>query len=183
MPKKLRGKKWYVLIAPKMFKEKVIGETPVGDPKSLMGRIVDVHLIKLIDDLSKYYIKFYFKVTNIEENKAFTEFQGLECLRDYISRMIRYGIKKIDAIQDLKTKDGKKIRVKTLTITNKKMKKNVKIALKKFVQKKMKEEVESSELDKFLESVIYDNIKKSVIDEGSKLYPIRSFEIKKIERL
>lgn len=183
MPRKLKGKKWYALVAPNMFEEKIIGGTPVGDPKSLKGRTVDVNLVKLIDDLSKYYIKFYFKVKGVEGDKAFTEFEGMECLKDYLSRMIRYGIKKIDTVQDLKTKDGKKIRVKTMIVTSKKMKKNVKIALKKFVQKRIKEEVESKPLDEFLEGVIYDEIKKSLINEGSKIYPIRSFEIKKIERL
>lgn len=183
MPKKLKGKEWYILVAPKIFKEKVIGETPVGDPKTLIGRKVDAYLINLIDDLSKYYLKFYFKVNDIKENKAHTEFAGLECLRDYISRLIRYGIKRIDTIQDLTTKDEKKIRVKTITITSKKMKKNVEAGLKKFVEEKFKKEVESSKLDEFIEKIINDTIKNSIINEGSKIYPIRAFEVRKVERL
>jgi len=110
MPKKLRGKGWYTILAPKMFKERIIGETPVGDPKTLMNRRLDVHLINLIDDLSKYYIKIFFKIKEIKEDKAYTEFDGLECLRDYISRLIRYGITRIDTIQNLTTKDGKKLK-------------------------------------------------------------------------
>lgn len=183
MPKKLKGKEWYSILAPKMFKEKIIGETPVGDPKTLIGRKVDVHLINLVDDLSKYYMKFYFKVTDIKESKAYTEFAGLECMRDYISRMIRYGIKRIDIIQDLVTKDKKKLRVKTLVITNKKMKKNVEIALKELVEEKLKKEIESDKLDEFIEKIIDDTIKKSILNEGSNIYPIRAFEIRKVEVL
>jgi ribosomal protein S3AE len=183
MAKKLKGKEWYVLIAPRFFNNKKIGETPVGDPKTLMGRKIDIHLINLIDDLSKYYIKFYFKVNEIKDNKAYTEFAGLECLRDYISRMIRYGIKRIDTVQDLITSDEIKLRVKTVTITSKKMKKNVEIELKKFVEEKMKKNVESNKLDDFIEKTIYDNFKRSLIKEGSKIYPIRTFEIRRVERL
>ena len=183
MPKKLKGKEWYVLVAPNMFKEKIIGETPVGDPKTLIGRRVDVNLIKLVDDLSKYYMKFYFKIKHVKENKAYTEFDGLECLRDYISRLIRYHIKRIDIIQDLTTKDGVKIRVKTIIITRKKMKKSVEINLKEFVQDKIKKEIESSKLDEFIENIINDTLKNSVMNEGSKIYPIRAFEIRKVERL
>jgi len=183
MPKKLKGKEWYTLVAPKMFKEKVIGETPVGDPKMLIGRKIDVYLINLIDDLSKYYLKFYFKVNNIKENKAYTEFAGLECLRDYISRTIRYGIKIIDTIQDLTTKDEKKIRVKTITITNKKIRKIVEISLKKFVEENFKKAVEANKLDEFIEKIINDTIKNSIINEGSRIYPIRTFEIRKVEML
>jgi len=183
MAKKLKGKEWYVLIAPKLFNEKEIGETPVGDPKTMIGRKVDVHLINLIDDLSKYYLKFHFKVKEIKGEKAYTEFAGFECLRDYISRMIRYGIKKIDTVQDLTTSDKVKLRVKTVTITSKKMKKNVEIELKKFVEEKMKKNVETNKLDEFIEKTIKDTFKNSIIDEGSKLYPIRTFEISKVERL
>jgi len=183
MAKKLKGKEWYVLIAPKLFKQKEMGETPVGDSKTLIGRKVDVHIINLIDDLSKYYIKFYFKVKEIKEGKAYTEFAGFECLRDYISRMIRYGIKKIDTIQDLTTSDKVKLRVKTVTLTSKKMKKNVEIELKKFVEEKMKKNVETNKLDEFIEKTINDTFKNYMINEGSKLYPIRAFEIRKVERL
>jgi ribosomal protein S3AE len=183
MAKKLRGKEWYVMVAPKLFKEKEIGETPVGDAKSLIGRKVDVYLINLIDDLSKYYIKFYFKVNEIKENKAYTEFAGFECLKDYISRMIRYGITRIDIVQDLTTSDKVKLRVKTIIITSKKMKRNVEIELKKFIEEKMKKNVETNTLNEFIEKSVSDNIKNSVIDEGSKIYPIRFFEIRKVEIL
>ena len=183
MAKKLKGKEWYVLKAPKLFKEKEIGETPVGDPKTLIGRKIDVHLISLIDDLSKYYIKFYLKVKEVKGDKAYTEFAGFECLRDYISRMIRYGIKKIDTIQDLTTSDKIKLRVKTITLTSKKMKKNVEIELKRFVEKKMKKNVETNTMNEFIEKTINDTFKDSIINEGSKLYPIRTFEIRKVERL
>ena len=183
MAKKLKGKEWYILTAPKFFKQKEIGETPVGDSKTLIGRKIDVYLINLVDDLSKYYIKFYFKVKEIKEDRAYTEFAGFECLRDYISRMIRYGIKRIDTIQDLTTSDKIKLRVKTITITSKKMKKNVEIELKKFVEEKMKKNVETNKLNEFIEKTINDNFKNSLINEGSKIYPIRTFEIRKVERL
>jgi len=183
MAKKLRGKEWYVLVAPKLFKEKEIGETPVGDTKTLIGRRVDAHLINLIDDLSKYYIKFFFKVKEVEDNKAKTEFAGLECMRDYISRMIRYGIVRIDTIQDLTTSDKVKLRVKTITITSKKIKKDVEITLKRFVEEKIKKVVESNKLDDLIKKIINDDIKRNIFDEGSKIYPVRTFEIRKIERL
>ena len=183
MPKKLKGKEWYNLLAPKLFNEKVIGGTPAGEAKTLMGRVIEVHLINLLDDLSKYYMKLYFKLIDVKEKIAYTEFAGLECLRDYISRMIRYGIKRVDTVQDLMTEDKKKIRVKTIIITSKKIKKNVSTTLKKFVEENIKKEVESNKTDKLLEDIINDTIKMSIMNEGSKIYPIRSFEIRKVETL
>ena len=183
MAKKLRGKEWYVLVAPKLFKEKEIGETPVGDAKTLIGRKIETYLINLIDDLSKYYLKFHFKVKEIEDNKAKTEFAGLECLRDYISRMIRYGIVRIDTIQDLTTSDKVKLRVKTITITSKKIRKNVEISLKRFVEEKIKKNVESTKLNDLIRKIITDDLKRNILNEGSKIYPVRTFEVRKVERL
>ena len=136
MAKKLRGKEWYTLVAPKLFGEKVIGETPVGDPETIKNRVVSVSLVNLISDTSKFYFKFNFKVNDVKENKAFTEFWGFECLRDYISRMIRHGILRIDNIIDVTTKDGKKLRVKTITLTTKKAKKEIEVLLKRDWKKK-----------------------------------------------
>ncbi len=183
MRKKLKGKEWYTLIAPKIFKDKVIGETPAGDVKTLIGRVIEVYLINLIDDLSKYYIKFYFKVVDVKDKNAYTEFAGCECLRDYISRFIRYGIKRIDTVQDLTTDDKKKVRIKNIIITSKKIKNDVVISLKKFIEDKTKKEVESSKLDELIEKIINDDIKESIINEGSRIYPIRAFEIRKVEIL
>ncbi len=183
MSKKLKGKEWYNIIAPKLFKEKNIGGTPANEPKSLIGRVIEVHLINLIDDLSKYYMKLYFKIIDIKENNAYTEFNGLESLRDYISRSIRYGVKRIDTVQDLTTEDKKKTRVKTIIITSKKIKKNVVTTLKKFIEDVVKKEVESNTLDKLIEKIIDDTIKRTIIDEGGRIYPIRAFEVRKVEML
>jgi ribosomal protein S3AE len=179
----MKGKEWYVLLAPKLFKEKEIGETPVADAKTLINRQIEVYLMNLIDDFSKYYMKFFFKVKEIEDDKAKTEFSGLECLRDYISRMIRYGIARVDTVQDLITSDKVKLRVKSIIITNKKIRKNVEINLKNLIEDMIKKTVESNKLDDFIKKVISDDLKNSVLNEGSKIYPIRNFEIRKVEML
>ena len=136
MGKKLRGKEWYTIISPKIFGEKPIGETPVGDPETIKGRVISLSLINITNDPSKYYFKFSFKIKDLKNNKALTEFWGFECLRDYISRMIRHGILRIDNVVDLVTKDGKKMRVKTITLMSKKAKKEIELAIRKFIDEK-----------------------------------------------
>jgi len=183
MAKKLRGKEWYSLVAPKLFGEKVIGETPVGDPETIKNRVVSVSLVNLINDTNKYYFKFSFKVNDVKENKAFTEFWGFECLRDYISRMIRHGVLRIDNIIDVTTKDGKKLRVKTITLTSKKAKKEIELSLRRFIRERLEEKIPKMNLDDFIQRVLDNSIKGSIIDEGSKIYPIYKFELRKVERL
>ena len=55
MAKKIKGKDWYTIIAPKIFQEKVLGETPGDDVKKVINRSVEVPLVLLTNDMSKYY--------------------------------------------------------------------------------------------------------------------------------
>lgn len=183
MAKRLKGKEWFTLVAPKLFDEKVIGETLSGDPDMLLGRRVEVSSMNLINDMSKYYIKIYFKIHKIKEDRAYVQFDSFECLRDYISRFIRHRIDRIDTIQDLKTKDNKKIRVKAISIANRRVKRSIEKEIRTFVRDAIKKEVEKNDLDGFLEIILNDSLKNYVLNEGSKIYPLRAFEIRKMEVL
>jgi len=183
MAKRLKGKEWYTIIAPKLFGEKILGQTPAGDPETLKNRVVTVSLVNLTNDPSKYYLKFNFKIKGMKEKKLFTEFYGFQCLRDYISRMIRHGILRIDNVHDIQTKDGVKLRIKTITLTSKKAKKVIEINIRKFIKEKLEEDISSMDLDEFIRKVLDDSLKKHLINEGSKIYPIYNFEIRKVERL
>jgi small subunit ribosomal protein S3Ae len=183
MAKKLKGKGWYNIVAPKNFRSKDLGKTPAGDPSTLIGRKVDVSVINLLNDPNKYYFKFKFKIVNLDGTKALTEFNGLVCLRDYISRMVRHGVTRLDTVQDLETADKKKIRVKTITLISRKSRKDIEVLMRRFIKEKVKENVESMKMNDFLEKVLNDSLKREIKEKGGKIYPIRAFEIRKIEVL
>lgn len=181
MVKKTKGKEWFTIVAPKVFNERELAKTMAADPNSLVNRRIAVGLIELTNDFSKYYMKFFFRIKRVEGGKAFTEFDGTECLRDYISRMVLRRVRRIDTVQDLMTKDGKKIRVKGLAITSRKINSIVQKTVRKKIKEVIKTEVEGSKFDDFIRKIISDSIKKKVLREGRKIYPIRNFEIRKTE--
>jgi len=181
MAKKIKGKDWYVLIAPKIFQEKVLGETPSDDPKKIISRTVEIPLVLLTNDMSKYYFKVKMKVVRVDGLKAYTEFAGLECLRDHIARVIRHRVTRIDTVQRLETKDGKKIAVKTVIVTNRRVTKGVEKDIKKFVEDLIAATVKESSLDEFVTKILKDSIKQRVLKEGSKIYPLKFFEVRKLE--
>ena len=77
-------KQWYEIISPKMFGEKVVGETLAVDPKSLVGRKIEVSLMELSRNYSQFYIKLEFRVEKVEGNKAFTTFVGHDIMRERV---------------------------------------------------------------------------------------------------
>ncbi|MEM7821680.1 MAG: hypothetical protein QXX38_02620 [Candidatus Aenigmatarchaeota archaeon] len=183
MKKKAKIKKTYAIILPKVFGEKNIGITFASEQKQLIGREIIVSALEIIDNVNKYYLKLLFKINKVEEDKAFTEFHGMECLQDYISRMVVRRVRRIDTIQDLLTKDKVKLRVKSICVVSRKAKKSVQDSVSMKIKETIKKEVESNDLDDFIKKLISDEIKNKVLAEARKIYPIKNFEIRKVEVL
>lgn len=181
MAVKQKGKQWFTILAPEIFNKKEIGETTSNTPETLIGRSLNLNAVELTNDINKYYIKLKFKITSVDGDKAFTQFCGSECLQDYISRMVLHRIRRIDSIQDLKTVDNIKIRVKCLTIVSKKVKSSITVKIREFVSSIIKEEVQESTLDEFIQKLLSNEIKTKIIKGGRTIYPIRNFEIRKTE--
>lgn len=181
MAVKLKGKQWFTILPPKYFGEREMGKTIASTPEVLVGKTVNLSAVELTNDINKYYLKLKFKITSVNGDKAFTQFSGSECLQDYISRMVLHRIRRIDSIQDLKTSDNVKIRVKGLTIVSKKMKSSIAAKIREFVSEMIKKQVEESTLEEFLQKMLSNEIKNKILREGRRIYPIRNFEIRKTE--
>lgn len=179
--KKAKSKEWFTIIAPKMFEEREIGKTMTSDPDTLIGRRITTSMMEISTDVSKYYLKFFFKIVKIDGNKAMTDFDGSECLRDYISRMVQRMVRRIDTVQDLKTKDGIGIRMKALAVISKKMKTSTSKVMRSEIKQMIKDEVEKSTLEELVQNTISDEIKNKIFQKVRKIYPIRNFEIRKTE--
>lgn len=181
MVKKGKKKDWFPIVVKPFNKE--ITKTLADEPEKLIGRELSVSLLELINDFNKYYMKFFFKIKKVEDGKAIAEFHGSECLRDYISRMVVRRVRRIDVIQTLETKDKVKIRVKSLVVVSKRVKSTMEKTIRKKVEEIIKDFVENSSLEEFVQKIISDEIKNKVVKEVSKIYPVRHFEIRKTEVL
>lgn len=181
--KKIKGKEWFSIILPKYFDGKEIGKSLASSPENLLNKRVIVSAVDLTNDFSKYYLKLSFRVNSINGNQALTEFDGSECLRDYISRMVLRRVRRIDSIQDLTTKDGKKIRVKGLAIIYRRVKSSIQRSVRKRMESLLENIVTNSTLEEFVKKMVSSEIKDMVFKELGKIYPIRNFEIRKTEVL
>ncbi len=179
--KKAKAKQWFKIIAPKMFGEKEIGTTLSFTPENLVGKNISLTAIELTNDMSKYYIKFNFKITRVDGDRALTEFYGSECMHDYVSRMVVRHIRRIDTVQKLVTKDGVKITVKTLATISKKATSSIEVKFREFISNMMKDIVKNLTLEDFVKKMIANEIKAKVLKECRRIYPVRNFEIRRTE--
>ena len=180
--KKSRAKQWVALIAPDYLGSIELGKTPVDEPEKVVGRRITVNALEVIPT-NKFYLKLFFKVMKLNGANAQTEFDGSECLRDYISRMVLRRVSRIDTVQDLVTKDGKKIRVKGLAVISRKARRNVQLTVKEIILQMIKGLVENSTLPEFVEKLFADEVKNRVLQEVRRIYPVRNFEIRKTQMM
>jgi len=174
-------KHWYDIVAPSMFENKVIGETLTADPKQLIGRKIEVSVMDLTNDYSKFYMKVQFQIEKLDGNKAHTKFIGHYCMRERIYRMIQRRIRRVDSIQDVKTKDGKTIRVKTVFILLKRINTSVKDATRRKSRELIDKIAGETDFNDFIKLIIKGELQQKIRKDVSKVYPIGDLEIRKTE--
>jgi len=180
MAKAKKQKVWLKIVSPSYLGGKILGEIPANEPEAVLGRRIIISAIDVLEDLNKYYIKFSFKVGKVEGENAYLYFDGLECTRDYISRMIRRRVDVIDLVFDKKTKDGIDLRIKMIVVTRK-VPRGIRTKIRKILMDVVGKDIENLSLKEFLSKVLSDDYKKSLEQTIKKIYPPRFLEFRKIE--
>ena len=174
-------KQWYEIMSPKLFGEKVVGETLAVDPKNLIGRKVAVSLMEVSRNYSKFYIKLDLQIDRVEGGKAFTKFVGHDIMRERVYRMVQRHGRRVDVVQDVTTKDGKKVRIKTVFMLIKRVGKSTKDAARKMAKDMVDDMAKEMTFEEMINSIIAGDIQHDIRKECTKIYPIGSIEIRKTE--
>lgn len=179
--KKTKTKEWYSIIAPKMFDEREIGKTTLSDPDHLIGRKVNLSALELADDFSKYYLKISFQINRVEDQKAYTTFSGTEVTKDFISRLVVRRVRRIDNVENVTSKDGAKLVIKTVAIAPRRIKSSIQKVIRVEIKSMIKDEVEKLTLEEFVQTMFSDDLKNKILRHIRRIYPVRTFEIRKVE--
>ena len=122
IPKKAAGKRrarqWYKILAPPIFNEAELGETPTNDPSQLIGRVTEATLQEITGDAARTHVKLNFQIDSIDGLTARTKLMGHELTSDYVRRLVRRRRSKMDMACNVTTKDGYTIRIKPMIVTN-----------------------------------------------------------------
>jgi small subunit ribosomal protein S3Ae len=182
MVSKLKGKEWYKIVAPSFFGDFVIGETMAISSNLLKGRTVETSLTDITGDPNKCYLKFFFKIDEVKENKALTKFIGHDCTRDFLARIVRTRSTRIDTNNIIKLLDNN-IRVKTIAISNRRVSKSVAMSIRKNISEAVVNDLSKLKTEEFIRELISGNLQSKIRKIISKVYPLRWFEFRKTEVL
>jgi len=183
MKDKWKAKTWYNVLAPPSFDNVTIADTLADKPANLINRVTEVSLQDLTNDFRKSHIKLYFKIHNVEETNAHTQFVGHTLTSDYLRRMIRRKRSKIDGVYDATTRDGATIRVKPFATTDKRIQNSQRKIVRETMKKIILDQAKVSTLSEFVKCIIDGKIGSDIYKNCKKLYPVKRVEVYKTQVL
>lgn len=176
-----KAKHWYNLVAPEMFGKANIGETVADVPEKLVGRVIEVTLGELTNDLSKQNIKLILKVDSVGGDSAYTKFTGHQLTADYLRSLVKRSTSNIETNISVSTKDGYTIRVKPSCYTIKRARANQVKAIRAVMNTVIAARAKEMDLDQFIQEVVTGKLSASIYHDVKPIYPLRRVEVRKTE--
>ncbi|MGD0995921.1 MAG: 30S ribosomal protein S3ae [Candidatus Bathyarchaeia archaeon] len=180
---KWRGKGWYMVVAPSFFGNYELGSIPAQEPEQLIGRVVETTLYDITSDFSHHYLKMFFQINEIDGKTAKTLFKGHEYSRDYLRSLVRRRTTKVDALINLTTKDGFKLRIAVSALTLSRIKTSQEKIIRKIMEKIIHEKAIALSLDQFVQEMVLGKIASDIYNQAKEVAPLRHVGIRKSKLL
>lgn len=174
-------KRWYKIIAPRIWDEREVGETAASDEGLLYGRSVEVPASMLTGGMghAHYFVKF--RISQVVGSEARTEFLGYALDNAFIKRLTRRHSSKVEYVFDVTTRDGATLRVKAVTWTAVKISNPKKTAIRKIMQDMIAERAKKLGKDELMKEFIIGDLMQKIASEANRIAPVRRTEVAKVQ--
>lgn len=171
------------MLAPSAFGFAEIALVPANDAGALLGRTVEISFFDITKDVSQLPTKLKFQIVDVKGNAAYTQLKLIELTRDYIRSLVRRGTSRIDAIVDVETADGVRLRVMGMVVTQRRVKTSQKRAIRRMMFDLITSKASSMKFDEFVQEVVLGKLAAEIEVAAKKIYPVRKAEIRKVKVL
>ncbi|MCX8198066.1 MAG: 30S ribosomal protein S3ae [Candidatus Micrarchaeota archaeon] len=180
---KWKTKSWYSVIAPEMFESKEIGQIVSSDESNLLNRKIKVGLGELLGSFSQSsaYTSIFFRVKEVKGKSAYASFVGHELMPGYVRTLARRRRSVISQVDDVATKDGVRIRIKTICVSGVKVSESVRTDTRKAISSAIKELAKQSEFSALVQEIVFGKFSAKVFNAIKKIGPLKRVEIRKTE--
>jgi small subunit ribosomal protein S3Ae len=179
---KWKLKKWYTILAPESFDRKEIGETVASDPQYLLNRVVKIPLSDLTGQPTQTsmftFVKF--RIKDVKGETAYTDIIGHELSSTYLKTLVRRKRAVVSVVKDVKTKDGKVVRLKVVAVTDSKVPRNTKRNLHHEIVAEL-EEASKLPFDQLMQEAIFGKINMRIFNRLKQITAMRRVEVRKSE--
>ncbi len=175
---KTKKKRWFSIIAPKIFLEQEIGESYAENIYDLKGKYVRLNLMSLTNDPKKRGINIIFKVDGIKGDRATTRIIGYYLVPATIKRMVKRGKDRLDVYVREKTKDGQEVIIKPMLITKSRTKGSVQTNLINSTKLLLLKKIKEKTYDDLIQNIVQQSIQREIAQTLKKIYPISIVQIR-----
>jgi len=176
---KWKKKQWYTIIAPAEFDRKFLGETVAEKPKNIVGRIVKVDLGQLTGQRQKRHISVLFKVEKVEGNNASCIVLGHSISFGFLNRLVRRRSSKIETVQTVKTTDNKRVKIKSVALSVRKLSRKQETAIRKTMIEAIEKIAIKKNFALLSQEVIFGVVASKIFKQLTKIAPLKRVEITK----
>ncbi len=180
--KQKKKKKWFPIIAPKIFGESVIGESYVDSSEALMGKYVTANLSTVTNDMKNQNINIRFRVTSVKEGKGYSEVVDFRLIQSFVKRLVRRGRTKVDDSFIARTKDGIRVRVKPLVITKNRCVGSIATKIRLTTRDFLKKKISEQSFVQSVQDILAGKFQKELKPLLNKIYPIKSVDVRSFGR-
>ncbi|MDP6670610.1 MAG: 30S ribosomal protein S3ae, partial [archaeon] len=170
---KWKRKKWFKVYSSKEFDQKEIAETPAEKEKTIPGRSIKANLGDLTGERQKRHITITFKITEVKGQQAYTEIVKHEASHGYINRLVRRKSSKIEAVQTVVTKDNRKVKVKTLALSQRKLDRRQEMAIRKGIVESVEISAAKNDFSPFIQLVVFGVLASKLFKDLKKVAPLK----------
>ncbi len=179
---KWKLKKWYTILAPDSFDKREIGETVASDPELITGRVLKIPLADLTGQPTQTsmftFVKF--RVADVKGESAYTELIGHELSPTYLKTIVRRRKSVVNVVRDVKTKDGKIVRLKVLAVTGSRVTRNTKTNIHHAIVEEI-EKLKDMSFDQLMQEVIFGKISTKIFNRLKEITAMKRVDVKKTE--
>ncbi len=180
---KWKKKRWFKIIAPAEFDRKTLGETPAEKPDLLVGRTIKINLGDLTSERKQRHITITFMIESVQGDNAFTITKGHSVDNSYMKRIVKRRRSKIEIVQTVTTQDNAKIKIKTITVTTKKISKIQKTEIGHIMRELIEYAAAKKSFRQLEQEAVFGILALKILKKSKKIAPIKRVEIIKTKAI
>ena len=182
---KWKMKTWYTLVAPEIFESKELGQVVSSDEVNLKNRVIRIGLGDMLGSFSQgtAYTVLYFRVSGVTGKTAHTKFIGHELVPGYIRTLARRRRSLMSQVDDVVTRDGVAVRIKSLCISGVKVSEGVRTDVRKAISDAVKAIAKNTDYNVLAQEMVFGKLSSKVFAAVKKIGPLKRVEIRKSEVL
>ena len=178
---KIKKKRWYPILAPKLFGEEVLGESLVTDYALLRNKYITVNLMNITGEAKDQHVNIQFRVVKTQDGKGFADVVRYEMLPTSVRRFVRRGRDKISDSFTCRTSDKILVRVKPLFVTATLAKKSAQTGLRAVARKTLTEILSQSTFENAIKDLVQNKTQRHLRTVLNKIYPLKNCDIRVFE--